>query len=47
MAKCADIGNFRHVFAIFRYLVVILVHILVEEVISLDLHGHTSKSDKY
>ena len=50
-AGTADVGDFRHVFAVFRCLigplVVILPHILVEEVLSFDLHGHTSKSDKY
>ena len=49
--KCANVGDFWHIFAIFRCLigplVAILLHILVEEVISFDLHGHTSKSDKY
>ena len=48
--KRADVGDFWHVFAVFRYLigplVAILLHILVEEVISFDLHSHTSKSDK-
>ena len=42
---------FGHIFAIFRclrgQLVAILAQILVEEVLSFDLHGLTSKSDKY
>ena len=49
--KCANICDFRHIFAVFRCLigplVMILLHILVEEVISFNLHGHTSKLDKY
>ena len=48
--KHADIGNFWHVFAIFRCLigplVVTLLHILVEEVISFEMSGVTSKSVK-
>ena len=52
--KCAEnrqLAIFGHVFAIFRCLIGPLVakflQILVEEIISFDLHGHTSKSDKY
>ena len=43
-------GDFQHVFAIFRCFIGPLVtkffHILVEEVLSFDLGGLTSKSDK-
>ena len=50
VGKTCRNGDFRHVFAVFRYLIGPLVtkffHILVEEVISFDLHGLTSKLDK-
>ena len=46
--KNADVSDFRHVFLhLTGPLVAKVFHILVEEVISFDLHGHTSKSDKY
>ena len=49
--KCADIGNFLHVFAILRYrmccLVVKSLRILVEEVISFYMSDVTSKLDEY
>ena len=49
--KIADIGNFQTHFAIFRCLigplVAILAQILVEQVISFEMSGQTSKSDKY
>ena len=48
--KLPKLAIFRHIFAILGYLrgplVVKLLHILVEEVISFDLSGLTSKSDK-
>ena len=51
MTKMCQNHQHWHIFAILRHLIgsllVILLDILVEEVISFDLHGHTSKSDKY
>ena len=46
-AETANVGDFRHVFASYRPLVAKLFHILVEEVISFEMSGLTSKSDKY
>ena len=49
--KVADVGNFWTCFAIFRCLigplVAILVQTLVEEVLSFEMSGQTSESDKY
>ena len=46
----ADVSDFRTRFAILRYLrgplVAILAQILVEQVISFEMSGQTSKSDK-
>ena len=46
-----DVGDFCTCFAIFRCfigpLVAKLVHILVEQIISFEMSGQTSKSDKY
>ena len=48
--KIADIGNFCHIFTIVKHfigpLVVKLLHILVEEVMSFEMSGVTSKSVK-
>ena len=48
--KTANVSNFWHVFAIFRCLigplVVKLLHIIAEEVISIEMNGVTSKSGK-
>ena len=44
MSKIVDIGTFQ---ALAGPLVAILVHILVEQVISFEMSGQTSKSDKY
>ena len=44
--KNADIGDFWHFFASYRPLVAKLFHILVEEVISFEMSGLTSKSVK-
>ena len=49
--KIANIGNFQTCFAIFRYLIGPLVekllHILVQEILSFEMSGQTSKLDKY
>ena len=55
MAKCVQklltLAIFGQVFAIIMYLggllVAKLLHILVEQVISFEMSGQTSKSDKY
>ena len=48
--KIADVGDFQTHFAILRYLrgplVAILAQILVEQVISFEMSGQKSKSDK-
>ena len=49
--KLPTLAIFGHIFAIIRYLggplVAKLLHILVEQVLSFEMSGQTSKSDKY
>ena len=51
MAKMCQKSSFQHIFGIFKCFIGPLVekffNILVEEVVSFDLHCHTLKSDKY
>ena len=47
-AETANVGDFQHIFLhLTGPLVAKLFHILVEEVISFEMSGLTSKSDKY